>query len=539
MSQPTAYNRQRCFTDWSANYPTTPHSGAGLDAEFDAIETTLDATLVNLAKVQRDDGALAYQSVGPEQLRADVTFGLVAVTDWTTSSAYIANSGVWSQSKLYKCLVAHTSGVFATDLAAGKWQLLVDFKTYQDTAAASAAAAAVSEGSAATSASNAAAAATSGLTATSNTSTVVGPGSKTFTTQSGKSFTLGSWLTIASAAAPDSFLFGQVTSYSSTTLAVNVTAIGTAGTYSDWTIAPAGVQGIQGPTGPTGATGATGSTGPQGSQGIQGVTGLTGSTGNTGPTGAQGIQGVTGPAGPGSGDMLKSENLSGLLNYTTARSTLGLAIGTNVQAYSATYAKTDVANTFTKAQRGTPVILTDAATIAVDLSLGNNFSIILGGNRTLGVPTNGAAGQSGSINLYQDATGSRTVAYSWCYGVPGGTALTLTTTALGRDKLSYDVVHATTAAVTITIATPGVVSWTGHGLATGDWLQLTTTGALPTGLAANTTYWVSVVDANSFKLCTTKANAAAGTFIATSGTQSGTNTANCTNIDLAAVKDFR
>ena len=54
-----------------------------------------------------------------------------------------------------------------------------------------------------------------------------------------------------------------------------------------------------------------------------------------GPTGDTGPQGATGPAGSGSGDMLKSENLSGLSNYTTARSNLGLTIGTHVQAYDA------------------------------------------------------------------------------------------------------------------------------------------------------------------------------------------------------------
>jgi hypothetical protein len=80
------------------------------------------------------------------------------------------------------------------------------------------------------------------------------------------------------------------------------------------------------------------------------------------------------------------------------------------------------------------------------------------------------------------------------------------------------------AAVTVTIATPGVVTWNGHGLATGQTFIFTTSGALPTGLAANTVYFVTVIDANTFKLSTTQVNVANGTFIATSGSQSGTHT---------------
>jgi hypothetical protein len=96
-----------------------------------------------------------------------------------------------------------------------------------------------------------------------------------------------------------------------------------------------------------------------------------------------------------------------------------------------------VAQSFTKAQRGSVVSLTDAATIAVDLSLGNNFSVTLAGNRTLGAPTNQTAGQSGVIVVTQDSTGSRTLAYNSVYKFAGGTAPTLTTTASAVDVLAY------------------------------------------------------------------------------------------------------
>jgi hypothetical protein len=123
------------------------------------------------------------------------------------------------------------------------------------------------------------------------------------------------------------------------------------------------------------------------------------------------------------------------------------AIGTTVQSYDADTAKTDVAQTFTAAQRGAYVTLTDAATIATDLSLGNQFQVVLGGNRTLGAPTNVVAGQSGVIRVVQDGTGSRTLAYNSVFKFPGGTAPTLTTTANAVDLLAYHVESTTRIAV--------------------------------------------------------------------------------------------
>jgi hypothetical protein len=119
------------------------------------------------------------------------------------------------------------------------------------------------------------------------------------------------------------------------------------------------------------------------------------------------------------------------------RTTLGLAIGTDVQAYDADTAKTDVVQAFTAAQRGAITTLTDAATIAVDFADSNNFSVTLGDNRTLGNPTNQVAGQSGSLFVVQDGTGSRTLAYSSDWEFSGGTAPTLSTAASAVDRIDY------------------------------------------------------------------------------------------------------
>lgn len=89
------------------------------------------------------------------------------------------------------------------------------------------------------------------------------------------------------------------------------------------------------------------------------------------------------------------------------------------------------------------VALTDAATVAVDMSTGYNFSVTLGGNRTLGNPSNTKDGQAGVIKIAQDGTGSRTLAYGSNWKFAGGTAPTLTTTASATDLLYYRVFSST------------------------------------------------------------------------------------------------
>ena len=82
--------------------------------------------------------------------------------------------------------------------------------------------------------------------------------------------------------------------------------------------------------------------------------------------------------------------------------------------------------------------LTDAATIAVDLSLANNHTVTLGGNRTLGNPTNARPGQTGSIFIVQDGTGGRTLtpAANWHFA-KGGAHPTFSTAANAVDRIDY------------------------------------------------------------------------------------------------------
>lgn len=246
------------------------------------------------------------------------------------------------------------------------------------------------------------------------------------------------------------------------------------------------------------------------------VTGQYGGTGvaNTGKTITLGGNLTT------SGAFATTFNIPGAFSYTFPGQT-------------DTLAALGLAQTYSKAQRGAFVTLTDAATVAMDLSLANQFNLVLAGNRTMGVPTNVVPGQQGVICVYQDTTGTRTLAYSWIWAWAGGTAGTLSTAGCTRDFLAYSVDAYATGTVTITIATPGVITLTGHGLISGNRFQLTTTGALPTGLTASTTYFARVIDANTFNACTTLANVAAGTYIATSGTQSGVHTAVAGSVTLA------
>ena len=127
------------------------------------------------------------------------------------------------------------------------------------------------------------------------------------------------------------------------------------------------------------------------------------------------------------------------------RTTLGLVIGTDVQAFDADNAVTDANQTFTASQRGTITAVTVAAgdtTEALDFENGtNNWALTLNNTASceLSNPTNLAncVGQTGSIFVIQDGTGSRILTYASSWDFIGGAPPTLSTAANAVDRIDY------------------------------------------------------------------------------------------------------
>jgi hypothetical protein len=212
---------------------------------------------------------------------------------------------------------------------------------------------------------------------------------------------------------------------------------------------------------------------------------------------------------------LATATASGLTYIVLGRVTGTYSSGENLQVAGVTQA---VANAVS-AESGAPSLVLDAT-----------WRLLAANDRRADIAAVPGSGAIRGVFVLAD------VVYAFRDNV-GATAGNLyKSTAGGWTQVSFGfelLFQAVSSTVTITIASPGVVTWNNHGLANGQSVVLSTTGALPTGLTAGTTYYVVARTANTFELAATSGGAA----INTSGTQSGTHTATLNSATGISVGD--
>lgn len=126
MAPPTRYQRGYSFSGFQATNPAKPLPGPALDAELENVELSIDGTISNLALLQRSDGALRNGIVTNDALAPDLQTGIAPAVPWSAGIQYVVGDVVFSYTAFYRCVVAHISTDFATDLAAGKWTVSAD-----------------------------------------------------------------------------------------------------------------------------------------------------------------------------------------------------------------------------------------------------------------------------------------------------------------------------------------------------------------------------------------------------------------------------
>ncbi|MCC8945447.1 right-handed parallel beta-helix repeat-containing protein [Bradyrhizobium sp. Arg62] len=130
MSFPRKYTRQYDYVSYQNANPNRPLPATKINADLNAAAQSTSEIVDFIKGIARADGKIANGAVGFDQLSPALQSAGIAPADaWAASTEYAAGNSVITAGALYRCLVKHTSTVFATDLAAGYWLFVADVAT--------------------------------------------------------------------------------------------------------------------------------------------------------------------------------------------------------------------------------------------------------------------------------------------------------------------------------------------------------------------------------------------------------------------------
>lgn len=165
MAAPIKYERIYSFSGFQATNPNRPLPAAPLDNELANVETSISKAVDAINDIRGADGRLKNGIVTADAFAPGLATGVDPATNWATGIAYSVNATVFNSGAFYRCLTAHTSGTFAIDLAANRWELFADYTTYFSSLQAAATNSANSAATSATQATNSANSAATSATA--------------------------------------------------------------------------------------------------------------------------------------------------------------------------------------------------------------------------------------------------------------------------------------------------------------------------------------------------------------------------------------